>query len=213
MIEEVLSNETVTDTVTDKKPSFYAPKSCVLNMLAQTYTPKNLPPASHGPDQVLLGEPTPSCKLCPWHLRRSRNAWTREPRQNLSEWIMNLQNQSTALLCSGSQRCTERKLRCCRSEYYHLPAWQKKLSKYTLVSYHADHYMTSGLRYNDDKKGKHFSELLFGDSSWTHLLYISFVSLLLITLGHYQDVSHLWPLTIKPVCLQIGLGFSYLVSH
>lgn len=44
MIEEVLSNETVTDTVTDKKPSFYAPKSCVLNMLAQTYTPKNLPP-------------------------------------------------------------------------------------------------------------------------------------------------------------------------
>ena len=41
-MEEVLSNKTVTDTVTDKKSSFYAPKSCVLNTLAQTYTQKNI---------------------------------------------------------------------------------------------------------------------------------------------------------------------------
>lgn len=175
MIEEVLSNKTVTDTVTDKKPSFYAPRTCVLNTLAETHTQKNPTPPSrhHALDQALLGEPTPSSKLRPWYLRRGRDPWTREPEWNLSEWILNPQNQLTTFLCSGRQWCTERKLWCCRPEYYHLPAWEKKLSKYTLLSYHADHYMTSGLEYNEDKKGKHLFEPLFGDDSWTHLLILA----------------------------------------
>lgn len=49
MIEEVLSNKTGNDTVTDKMTSFYAPKSCVLNTLAQTYTGTNIHPKEFPP--------------------------------------------------------------------------------------------------------------------------------------------------------------------
>jgi len=45
MIEKIPSNKIITDTATNKKPSFYAPKLCVLNILTQTsHPPKNPPP-------------------------------------------------------------------------------------------------------------------------------------------------------------------------
>lgn len=64
MIEDVLSNNTVNDATVDKKPSFYAPKSYVLDTLAQTYNWEN-PHHYHAVGQVLLGKPTLSCEFHP----------------------------------------------------------------------------------------------------------------------------------------------------
>lgn len=49
---------------------------------------------------------------------------------------------------------------------------EKRNSKYALLSYHADHYMTSGLQYNEDKKEKHLLNHCSGMTA-EHIYFIS----------------------------------------
>lgn len=193
MIEEALSNKTVVRGT--EKPRFYEPKSYFLNTLHTDINidPKeSTPHPAHALDEMVLGEPISSCKLCPWYLRHGRDPWTREPEWTRRERITNLQNQLPAVLCSGSQWCTAHKLRCCCSECYLLPAWQEKLSDTRIAFLPWWPSTTSRLQYYDDKSRKHLFEPLFGNDSWTYLLNVSFVSLLVISSRPYQDLSHLW---------------------
>ena len=140
---------------------------------------------------------------------------TREPEWNLSEWIMNPQNQLTALLVFWESAVGWTQAVVLLLWVLPLASMRKEILKIHLAflsCWSPYGILVYNVQYNDNKKAMHLFGPFSWDDSWTHLLYISFVSLLLISLGRYQHTSHLWPPTIKLDFLQIRLGLSYLVS-